>query len=479
MGDFAARFSRGPAPRQVSPGPRRISDIREACVDALLSVEEDAPALLPAPHAPSGDTATISGFVPHNFSRAFEGAATAVSAMKQRPLSGLKVLEMGSLIAGPFAARTLADFGADVIKIEPPEGGDPLRSWRAPEGETSVWWHVQARNKKSVAIDLHQREGQELVRKLALEVDVIVENFRPGTLEKWGLDYDSLAAINPKLIMLRISGYGQSGPLRDRPGFGVVAEAMGGFRYITGEPGKPPVRPGISIGDSLAALHGVIGVMMALYHRVAHGGRGQMIDVALYESVFNMMEGAVPEYDRYGMIREPAGSAIQGIAPTNAYPTSDGCFVLVAGNGDSIFRRLMTLIGRDDLGNDPALARNPGRVAQMARIDAAIGAWTAQRTLEQCLAALAEAGVPGGKVYTIKDIAEDTHYAARGMLRTITLKDGSALQVPGVVPRLSETPGDFAGGGPEIGEHTDAVLKDLGIDAEQRAALRGKGVIGK
>jgi formyl-CoA transferase len=394
-----------------------------------------------------------------------------------RPLSGLRVLEMGSLIAGPFAARTLADFGADVIKIEPPKVGDPLRSWRTEEGTTSVWWHVQARGKKSVAIDLRQKEGQDLVRKLALEADVIIENFRPGTLEKWGLDYDTLSAINPRIIMLRISGYGQSGPMRDLAGFGVVAEAMGGLRHITGEPGKAPVRPGISIGDSLSALHGVIGVMMALYHRVANGGMGQMIDVALYESVFNMMEGAVPEYDRHGTVRQPAGSALQGIAPTNAYPTADGRYVLVAGNGDSIYRRLMSLIGRDDLGNDPALSRNPGRVAQMARIDEAIAAWSSQRPLEECLAGLAGAGVPAGKIYTVKDIVEDEQYAARDMLRTVQLNDGSELLVPGVVPKLSGTPGDFVGGGPHLGQHTDEVLAALGVDNAELERLREKGVI--
>ena len=393
------------------------------------------------------------------------------------PLSGLKVLEMGSLIAGPFAAKTLGDFGADIIKIEAPGVGDPLRSWRTAEGTTSVWWHVQARNKKSVAIDLRQKEGQDLVRRLACEADIVIENFRPGTLEKWGLDYDTLAALNTALIMLRISGYGQSGPMRDLAGFGVVAEAMGGLRYITGMPGEAPVRPGISIGDSLSALHGVIGVLLALYHRSANGGSGQMIDVALYESVFNMMEGAVPEYDRHRMIREPAGSAIQGIAPTNAYPCADGRYVLVAGNGDRIYQRLMSLIGRDDLGTEPALARNPGRVQHMARIDAAISAWTMTRSLEECLEVLAQSGVPAGKVYTVKDIVEDEHYAARDMLPTVTLNDGSTLKVSGVVPKLSATPGRVAGGGPDLGQHTESVLASLGIDAAAMQLLREKGVI--
>ena len=393
------------------------------------------------------------------------------------PLAGVRVLEMGTLIAGPFAAKTLGDFGAEVIKIETPGTGDPLRSWRTKEGTTSMWWHVQARNKKSVAIDLRQAEGQAIVKKLALEADVIIENFRPGTLEKWGLDYETLSAENPKLVMLRISGYGQTGPLRDLAGYGVVAEAMGGFRYITGIPGQAPVRPGISIGDSLSALHGVIGILLALYHRAANGGQGQMIDVALYESVFNMMEGAVPEYDRHGMIREPAGSAIQGISPTNAYPCVDGQFVLIAGNGDSIFKRLMSLVGRDDLGNDPVLARNPGRVEHMDTIDQAIGAWTCTRTLDEILKLMGENGIPAGRVYTVKDIVNDEHYQAREMLKRVQLQDGSSLLVPGVVPKLSNTPGQFNGGGPELGQHTEEVLRSLGISDAALAELRNKGVI--
>lgn len=396
---------------------------------------------------------------------------------KPRPLTGLRVIEMGTLIAGPFTGKTLGDFGAEVIKIEAPEAGDPLRTWRTPEGVTSVWWHVQARNKKSVAIDLRQPEGQALVRQLASEADIVIENFRPGTMEQWGLDYETLSKLNPRLIMLRISGYGQTGPLRDLAGFGVIAEAMGGFRYITGMPGEAPVRPGISIGDSLSALHGVIGIMMALYHRTVNGGKGQMIDVALYESVFNMMEGAVPEFDRYGMVREPAGSALQGISPTNAYPCKDGLYVLIAGNGNSIFKRLMTLIGRDDLGEDPAHENNPGRVQHMDRIDAAIAEWTQRRTLDEALAELAQARVPAGRVFTIKDIVNDPHYQARGMLQKIQLDDGSDLMVPGVVPKLSETPGFFQGGGPRLGQHTDEVLRSLGVSDERMSDLREKGVV--
>lgn len=397
--------------------------------------------------------------------------------MNPRPLDGIRVIEMGSLIAGPFAGKTLGDFGAEVIKIEPPQNGDPLRSWRTKDGETSMWWHVQARNKKSVALDLRKKEGQEIARKLILEADVVIENFRPGTLEKWGLDYESLSLENPGLIMLRISGYGQSGPLRDLTGYGVVAEAMGGFRYITGVPGEPPVRPGISIGDSLSALHGVIGVLMALYNRLANSGKGQVIDIALYESVFNMMEGAVPEYDRLGMLREPSGSALQGIAPTNAYPDKDGRYFLIAGNGDSIFPRLMSLIGRDDLGTDPTLARNPGRVEHMERIDNAIADWSRQRTMDQALEVLAKAGVPAGKIFTVKDIIEDDQYRAREMIKEIQLDDGSTLKVPGVVPKLSATPGAFTGGGPKLGQHTEQVLHDAGFSADDIQKLKQLQVI--
>jgi formyl-CoA transferase len=399
------------------------------------------------------------------------------TASRRGPLRGIRVIELGSLIAGPFAAKTLADFGAEVIKIEPPGTGDPLRAWRTPAGTTSVWWHVQSRGKRSVAIDLRQPQGQELVRRLAGEADVVIENFRPGTLEGWGLGYEELSRTNPGLVMLRISGYGQTGPLRDLPGFGVIAEAMGGLRHITGMPGQAPVRPAISIGDSLSALHGVIGVLLALFERVAHGGRGQVVDVALYESVFNMMEGAVPEYDRHGMVREAAGSALPGVAPTNANPSADGRFVLIAGNGDSIFKRLMVLVGREDLAADPVLAHNPGRVQQMETIDAGIAAWTRQRTLEQALQELAAARVPAGRVYTVPDIVADPHYQARGMLQQVELKDGSTLKVPGVVPRLSDTPGGFDGGGPELGEDTEAVLRAAGVAEPELAALRARGVI--
>ncbi len=357
----------------------------------------------------------------------------------QGALAGLKVLELGQLIAGPFAARTLADLGADVIKVEPPGSGDPLRQWRLVKDGTSVWWQVQSRNKRSLAADLKNPDDVALVRALALQADVLVENFRPGALEGYGLDPAALMAANPRLVVLRISGYGQTGPYRDKPGFGVVAEAMGGLRHLTAEPGRTPVRVGVSIGDTLAALHGVIGVLTALRHREVNGGEGQMIDVALYEAVFNCMESLLPEYSAFGVVREPAGSALPGIAPSNAYRCADG-HVLVAGNGDSIFKRLMGAINRPDLAADPQLAGNAGRVERVAEIDAAIGAWTQPRTVAEVLAALDAAQVPAGRIYTVADIAADPHYAARGMLQQVTLPDGTPLAVPGLVPQLSRTP---------------------------------------
>ena len=392
------------------------------------------------------------------------------------PLEGLKVLELGQLIAGPFAAKTLADFGARVIKIEPPQDGDPLRNWRVMRDGTSLWWHVQSRNKESVAVDLRQAEGQALVRALARQADVLIENFRPGTMEQWGLGYEALSAANPGLVMLRISGYGQTGPYKDRPGFGVIGEAMGGLRHLTAQPGEIPVRVGVSIGDSLAALHGTIGVLIALHHRQSNGGRGQVVDVALYEAVFNMMESLLPEYDATGVVREAAGSALPGIAPSNAYRCNDG-IVLIAGNGDTIFRRLMQRIGRDDLATDPALQSNAGRVERVAQIDEAIERWSRQGSVDEALRAMDEAKVPAGRVYTIADIARDPQYLARAMIERQTLDDGISVAVPGIVPKLSDSPGALRRRAPKLGEQTDAVLAEIGITAEQIAVLREKGII--
>jgi formyl-CoA transferase len=392
------------------------------------------------------------------------------------PLDGIKVLELGQLIAGPFAAKTLADFGAEVIKVESPAGGDPLRKWRMLKDGTSVWWQVQSRNKRSIALDLKDGEAQAIVRQLAADADVLIENFRPGAMESWGLGPDELFALNPRLVMLRISGYGQSGPYRDRPGFGVVAEAMGGLRHLTGEPGRVPVRVGVSIGDTLAALHGVIGILLALHHR-HQSGRGQVVDVALYEAVFNCMESLLPEYSAFGAVRGPAGSAMPGIVPTNAYPCRDGGYALVAGNGDSIFKRLMTVIGRADLAADPQLADNAGRVARAAELDEAIGAWTAGRSVDEVLAALDAASVPAGRIYTVADIAADPHYRARAMLAEVTMEDGTLLTVPGIVPKLSETPGGHRRNAPRLGQDTDDVLREVGLTSEQIEALKRRGIV--
>ncbi|CDG53486.1 CoA transferase [Halomonas sp. ATBC28] len=398
------------------------------------------------------------------------------SEARQLPLQGLKVLELGQLIAGPFATKLLGEFGADVIKIEPPGTGDPLRKWRMIEDGTSLWWHVQTRNKRSVALDLRSEEGQGLVRQLAAEADVVVENFRPGTLDNWGLGWEALSQLNPRLIMVHISGYGQTGPYRDKPGFGVIGEAMGGLRYLTGQPGEPSVRVGVSIGDSLSALYAVIGTLLALQER-NRSGLGQEIDVALYESVFAMMESLLPEFDASGQVREPSGSALPGITPSNAYRCQGGDYVLIAGNGDSIFKRLMGVIGRDDLANDPALAHNDGRSQQAEVIDTAIQSWTEERPRDAILQALDEARVPAGYPYTAEDIAFDPHYLAREMIQTFTRPNGKPLKVPGVLPKLSATPGRIGDGGPTLGQHTDDVLDELGIDHETRAKLRQAGII--
>ncbi|SOZ16947.1 putative caiB/baiF CoA-transferase family protein [Cupriavidus taiwanensis] len=397
--------------------------------------------------------------------------------MAQQILEGIRVLELGQLIAGPFAAKTLADFGAHIIKVEPPGQGDPLRKWRMLHEGTSVWWEAQSRNKESVCIDLRQPEGQALVRKLAAEADVLIENFRPGTMEKWGLGWDVLHADNPRLIMLRVSGYGQTGPKKDEPGFAAVAEAMAGLRYLTGEPGRAPVRAGLSLGDTIAGLHGAMGVLLALYQRDARGGEGQVIDVALYESLFNLSESLLPEYSAFGAVRQPAGGALPGIAPSNAYPCASGEYVLVAANGDAIFKRMMLAIGRADLADDPALERNDGRVARVDEIDAAIADWTRTQTVESALAVLRDAQVPSGRIYTVKDIAEDPHYRARGVIESVTSAGGLTVEVPGVVPKLSASPGAIHDRAPALGEHTDAVLRQAGFDDAAIADLRARKVI--
>lgn len=393
------------------------------------------------------------------------------------PLQGLKVLEMGQLIAGPFCARLLAEFGAEVIKIEPPKQGDPLRVWRKMHRGTALWWYAQARNKKSITVDLKTPEGQDIVRRLAKEADIIVENFRPGALEKWNLGYEQLAKDNPGLIMVRLSGYGQTGPYRDRVGFGAIAESMGGMRYVTGYPDRAPVRVGISIGDSLAAMYGVIGALMALHHRNTHGGKGQVVDVALYEAVFSMMESMLPEYGVTGHVRERSGASLPGITPSNTYDTKDGKYVVIGANGDSIFKRLMVSIGRADLAEDPTLADNAGRVARTEELDRIISEWTQSHNLEHVLETLEKAEVPAGKIFSIADIASDIHYQARGMIERNKIDEADDVLLPGIVPKLSKTPGKTAWIGPKLGEHTAQVLASLGFDEAEQASLKQRGII--
>ena len=400
-----------------------------------------------------------------------------MSSTHNGPLAGVKVLELGTLIAGPFCARLLAEFGAEVIKIEAPEGGDQIRGWRKMYEGTSLWWYVQARNKKSVTLNLRMPEGQEIVRKLAAQSDIVIENFRPGALEKWNIGWTQLSAINPRLIMVRLSGFGQDGPYRDRPGFGVVGEAMGGLRHVTGYPDRPPVRLGISIGDSIAALHGVIGALMALHHRNMNGGCGQYVDVALYEAIFNMMESLIPEFDVLGFKRERAGNELPGITPSNTYATSDGKFVIIGANNDAIFKRLMSAIGRDDLANDVTLATNAGRAPRARELDYAIECWTREHDLARALELLERAEVPAGRVYDAEDIVKDAHYAARKMIEQWKLPDGKPMKIPAVVPKLSETPGGTRWLGPKLGEHTAEILDSLGYDEAQQQSLAARGII--
>lgn len=398
---------------------------------------------------------------------------------KEGPLAGIRVVELGNLIAAPFAARLMAEFGAEVVKIESPGEGDPLRKWRKLHKGTSLWWYLQSRNKKSIAVNMREPEGQEIVRRLVRDADVLIENFRPGTLERWGLGWEALKAINPNLVMVRISGFGQDGPYRERPGFGAVGEAMGGMRFTTGDPDRPPARTGISIGDSLAALHAVMGALMALLHIKSGRGTGQVVDVSLFESVFNMMESLVPEYDLFDFVRTRSGGALPGIAPSNSYPTREGTYVIVAGNGDGIFKRLMGAIGREDLANDPRLASNDGRVAHVEAIDGAITDWTSRHSLDEVTAALDRAEVPNGRIYSVADIVADPQYLSRDMILPATLPDGTEVRMPGIVPKLSQTPGAVNWQGPRLGEHTASIMAGLGYGAQEIDALAAKGVVAR
>lgn len=397
--------------------------------------------------------------------------------MSAKPLAGLKVVELGTLIAGPFAARICAEFGAEVIKIESPDGGDPLRKWRKLYQGTSLWWFVQARNKRSLTLNLKHPEGLLIIKQLLADADILIENFRPGTLEKLGLGWDVLHELNPKLIMVRLSGFGQTGPLKNQPGFGAVGESMGGLRYITGFEDRPPVRTGISIGDSIAALWGVIGALMALRHREVGDGKGQVVDVALYEAVFAMMESMVPEFDVMGFIRERSGNIMPGITPSSIHTCADGKAVQIGANGDAIFQRLMRTMGLEHMAVDPQLADNAGRDARRDEIYALIDAWTRSLPQEQVLSLLSQAEVPASRIFSVADMFSDPQFIARDMLINAQLPDGKAFKMPGIVPKLSATPGSSEWAGPALGEHTDELLTQMGYDSQALSQLRAEGVI--
>ena len=396
--------------------------------------------------------------------------------MSEQALSGIRVLEVGQLLAGPFAGTILGYFGAEVLKIEPPGNGDPIRNWRLLDKDgTGYWWRSLGRNKKSVTANLRTDAGREILKRLMLTADVVIENFKPGTMEKWGLGPEDIEPHNPQLIYTRISGYGQSGPYSRKPGYASVTEAFSGFRYLNGYPDEVPVRPNLSLGDSVAGIHAVLGILLALLAR-NNNSRGQVIDVALYEAMFNLMEGVVPEYDGAGAIREPAGSTLTGIVPTNTYLCRDGKHVVIGGNGDSIYVRLMTAIGRPDLANDPALGSNAGRVAQQQLIDAAIGGWTSAHNSAEVITTLEAAEVPVGPIYSIEDAFNDPHYEARGMFEDVETPTGT-LKIPAILPKLSLTPGQTTWAGGSVGSHTDEVLASVGFDEDALATLRDRGDI--
>ena len=401
--------------------------------------------------------------------------------MQNKPLSGIRVIEVGQLLAGPFAGTMLAYFGAEVIKVEPPGEGDPIRGWRLlDEGGTSYWWRSLGRNKKSLTLNLRTDAGREILRDLLNDADVLIENFKPGTMEKWGLGPEDISKQNPKLIYTRISGYGQTGPYSRKPGYASVTEAYSGFRYINGFADDVPVRPNLSLGDSVAGLHAAMGILLALLARKSGNAEtsGQVVDVALYESMFNLMEGIVPEYSGAGEVRQPAGSTITGIVPTNTYLCSDGKHVVIGGNGDSIYARLMTAIGREDLAQDPRLASNPGRVVHQKLIDGAIAAWADQLSSSQVIQIMEDADVPVGAIFSIADAFEDPHYQARGMFEQVRVPNRDKdLAIPAILPKLMSTPGSTEWPGGDVGSHTDDLLKTLGLTPERIAALKQQGIV--
>ncbi len=406
-----------------------------------------------------------------------ENSSAKEEAAQPLPLEGVRVLELGSLIAGPYAASILAQFGAEVIKVEPPGTGDPLRRWRKMHKDTSLWWYSQSRNKKSLTLNLKDPDAQDVIHKLVEDADIVIENFRPGTLEKWNLGWEQLSAINPSLIMIRVSGYGQDGPYASRPGFAAIAESIGGLRYLAGYPDRPPVRAGVSIGDTLASLYGVIGAMMAMHHLKVNGGKGQYVDVALYEAVFGVMESLIPEDGMFGFVRERTGASMPGIAPSSTYRSADDRYIVIAANSDSIYKRLMNAIGRPDLADDPELAHNDGRARRSDELDEAIEAWTSSRSLKDALEVLEEAAVPSSGINTAAEIFEDPHFRARGMISEQPLPDGEQISLPGIVPKLSATPGTTRWLGPKLGEHNEEILSGLGYDAEAIQSLKDKGAL--
>ena len=384
-------------------------------------------------------------------------------SLNSGPLEGIRVIELGSLIAGPYAGALFAQFGADVIKIEPPTIGDPLRKWRKMDGDTSLWWYSQSRNKQSLTLNLKDPDAQEVLKRLVSDADVLIENFRPGTLEKWNLGWDALSKVNPRLVMLRVSGYGQSGPQACKPGFAAIAEAIGGLRYLIGYPDRAPVRTGVSIGDTLASLYGVVGSLMALRHAEATG-EGQVVDVSLVESVLAVTESLIPEYGADGTIRERTGSSLPGIAPSNTYTTRDGRYLVLAANGDSIFNRLMQAIGRPDIADDPQFKHNDGRAKASDELDSILGAWSASVTLTEALGILEAAEVPVSGINSVAEVFEDEQIQARGSIERYALESGLNLCMPAAVPKLTKTPGGTRWLGPKLGEHNESILESLGLD---------------